>query len=162
MAFGLDKDKVTSFFNGFVVTVIACIVIGLVVGATFGAGVFVESFMPVSGWTRLMILAVAALGLVFVGILAMLVGKLGDKYGSRLVVTVGGLLLGLGYWGLSRMSAVGQQYLFYGIVVGIGLVGTLIPALSVVASRFVGRRGLVTAVVMAAVPAGAVIFPLSV
>jgi len=76
-----------------------------------------------------------------------------------MVMTVCGLLLGLGFILMSQVSDVFQLYLFYGILVGAGMSGSFVPLTSTVARWFFKRRGLMTGIVAAGSGIGALIGP---
>lgn len=141
-----------------------------VVGGAFGAilvmfgtfytfGVF---FKPVStefGWTRAATAGAFLFYAAFHGALFSVTGKLTDRFGPRLVTTVCGFFLGLGYILMSQVNALWQLYFFYGILVAIGMSGSLVPLLSTVARWFVKRQGLMAGIVTAGMGVGQVIFP---
>ena len=93
------------------------------------------------------------------GLLAIVMGGLTDKLGPRLVMTVCGICLGLGYYLMSQLEAIWQLYLFYGVIIGIGMSGGFIPLVSTVVRWFVDRRGVMTGIVAASTGAGALIGP---
>ncbi len=80
---------------------------------------------------------------------AIIMGRLNDKLGPRFVMTLCGCLLGAGYLLMAVIHNVWQLYLFYGIIVGLGMSGVFTSLLSTVARWFVKRRGLVAGVVSA-------------
>jgi len=86
-------------------------------------------------------------------------GKLTDRFGPRIVLTISGFLFGLGFLLMSRVSTIWQLYLFYGVVVGVGLSGGFVPPLSTVARWFVKRRGIMTGFVVAGIGVGTLIIP---
>jgi len=76
------------------------------------------------------------------------------------MVMVGcGLLLGLGYLLMPRIGAIWQLYLFYGVIIGMGMSGGVTPSLSSVARWFVKRRGLMTGITIAGIGTGTLITP---
>ena len=86
-------------------------------------------------------------------------GRLTDKFGPRPVVTVCGLVLGLGFLLMSRISAVWQLYLVYGVIVSIGTSGLWVPMISTVARWFVKRMGMMSGIVLAGGGLGMIIMP---
>ena len=50
---------------------------------------------------------------------------------------------------MSRINAVWQLYLFYGVIVGTGMGGSFVPLMSTVARWFIDKRGMVTGIVTA-------------
>ena len=114
----------------------------MVYGAQYSFGVFFKPLLAEFGWTRAVTSGVYSLYMVLQGFLGIIAGRLTDRFGSRLVVTVCGLFLGAGYLLMSQIGAVWQIYLFYGILASIGAAGGWVPLLSTVARWFVKGRGL--------------------
>ncbi len=88
-----------------------------------------------------------SLSWIMTGLLSIGVGRLNDRYGPRIVLTIGGLLLALGYLLMSILSTVWQLYLFLGIV-SISMTTVLVPLLSTVARWFTRMRSLMTGIVL--------------
>ena len=128
-------------------------------GVHFAFGVFFTPILTDFGWTRAMTSGAYSLCTIMSGLLAIVMGGLTDKLGPRLVMTVCGICLGLGYYLMSRLEALWQLYLFYGVIIGIGMSGGFIPLVSTVVRWFVDRRGVMTGIVAASTGAGALIGP---
>jgi len=86
-------------------------------------------------------------------------GRLNDRFGSRLVMTICGTFLAAGFLLMSQINTVWQLYLFYGVMIGIGMGGFYIPMVSTVARWFVKRRGMMTGIVVSGVSIGTLIAP---
>jgi len=80
--------------------------------------------------------------------------------GPRKILLVSGLILGCGYLLMSQLHAGWQLYVFYGIMIGIGLSSHDVVTLSTVARWFRKRRGLMTGVVKAGTGTGQFLIPL--
>jgi MFS family permease len=74
-------------------------------------------------------------------------------------MSVAGVSLGIGYILMSMVHAPWQLYLFYGLFVGVGMVGGFVPLMSTIARWFDRKRGLMTGVISAAIGVGAVTGP---
>jgi MFS family permease len=81
-------------------------------------------------------------------------GRLTDMFGPRVVLTICGFLIGLGYLLMSQVGAVWQLYLFYGVIIGSGMGGSWVPIVSTIARWFVKRRNLMTGIVLTGVSIG--------
>ena len=156
----LIETKKRRFFYGNTIVAAVFVILLLAVGITSSFGVYFRPFVIEFGWTRAMTLGAVSLGAILVGFLAMGAGRLSDSFGPRLVLTAGGLLLGIGYLVMSQIHAIWQQYLLYGMIMGIGLASTIIPSLSKIARWFVEVRGTMTGIVMAGIGTGALCTPL--
>jgi len=128
-------------------------------GTLYSFGVFFKPLLTEFGWTRAMTSSVFSLNMLLCGALAIVTGRLTDRIGPRPVITVGGFLLGLGYLLTSQIGSIGQLYLFYGVIIGIGMSGSYAPLVSTVARWFTRRRGLMTGIVVAGIGIGTVIIP---
>ena len=95
-----------------------------------------------------------SLGIFLEGFSGMFMGRICDRIGPRLVVSICGIMLGMGYMLMSQVSSVWHLYLFYGVVTGIGLSGTYVPIISTVSKWFNRRRGLMTGIVSSGMGAG--------
>ncbi len=93
------------------------------------------------------------------GLIAIATGRLTDRFGPRFVLTICGLLLGIGYLLMSKITAVWQLYLFYGIIIGTGMGGAFVPLASTVARWFEEKRGAMTGIIAAGIGIGAMVAP---
>lgn len=129
--------------------------------ATYGTrylfGVFLKPMLDDLGWTRAMTSGAFSLSATIQGFLAILMGLLNDKFGPRIVLTAGCLLVGIGYLLMSQIESIGQLYVFYGLVIGIGMSVVWIPLTSTVARWFTSTRSLMTGIVLTGTGIGALI-----
>jgi OFA family oxalate/formate antiporter-like MFS transporter len=76
------------------------------------------------GWSRAVTSGAFSLIMIVYGLSSILRGGLSDRYGPRMTIFCGGFLIGLGtflsYW----INSVWQLYLFYGLIMGIGMGGS--------------------------------------
>jgi MFS family permease len=132
--------------------------------ATFGTylafGVFFNSIVSEFGWSRGITSGAFSLSMVIQGSLAIVMGGLTDRLGPRKVLMFCGLLLGLGFFLMSRIYAVWQLYLFYGVIIGIGMSGIFVPLVSITARWFVRRRAMMAGIVVSGTSIATVIGPL--
>jgi MFS family permease len=87
-----------------------------------------------------------------------LAGRLSDRWSARVVVPIGGLLLGSGLVLSGQVTTPWQYYLAFGVLgaAGIGFIQT--PAMAIVNSWFSRSRGVAMGIVSAGASASAVIF----
>jgi MFS family permease len=128
-------------------------------GGYYAFGVFFKPVLNEFGWTKAMTSGAFSLASIMNGLLTVAAGRLTDKFGPRMVMTVCGLFLGLGFMLMSQMSNVFHLYLFYGISVGAGMSGSFIPLTSTVARWFFKRRSLMMGIVVAGTGIGALMGP---
>jgi MFS family permease len=149
----------SGFFYGYFVVGASLLIMATMWGVYYAFGVFFKPVLNEFGWTKAMTSGAFSLASMMNGLLAVAVGGLTDKFGPRMVMTVCGLFLGLGFMLMSQISNVFHLYLFYGIFVGAGMSGSFIPLTSTVARWFFKRRGLMTGIVAAGSGIGALIGP---
>jgi MFS family permease len=136
------------FFYGYVIVAAALFMAIVMWGARFSFGVFFSPVLEEFGWTRAATSGGFSLTWVFTGLLSIAVGRLNDKLGPRLIMTIAGFVVGLGYLLMSQLSNLWQLYLFYGLI-SIGMSAVLVPTLSTVARWFVKMRAFMTGIVLA-------------
>jgi MFS family permease len=147
------------FFYGYFVVGASVLIMSTMWGVYYAFGVFFKPVVNEFGWTKAMTSGAFSLASIINGFLAIAMGGLTDRFGPRTVMTLCGVLLGIGFFLMSKMGAVWHLYLFYGILVGAGMSGAFIPLLSTVARWFVKRRGVMTGIVAAGSGVGALIGP---
>jgi len=146
-------------FYGYFIVGLSFIILMMMWGSYYSFGVFFKPLLAEFGWTRAMVSGATSLAMLISGLIAVAMGSLTDRFGPRLVLTVCGLSLGIGYFLMSKVTAAWQLYLFYGIIIGIGMGGAFIPLVSTVARWFVKKRGAMTGIIVAGVGIGAMFAP---
>ncbi|MDG1432057.1 MAG: MFS transporter [Paracoccaceae bacterium] len=131
-----------------------------VIGALFSLGLYVKVFEVEFGWSRTMISGANALAFLMMGILAVGMGRLSDRFGPRRVLIVTGILFGIGLAALSQISAPWHFYAIMATFIAIGLGAHDVVTLSTIARWFDKRRGLMTAVAKVGTASGQMAFPL--
>jgi MFS family permease len=130
------------------------------IGTYFSYGVLFNPLIAEFGWSRVSISGAASLAFLLMGFLGIGVGRLNDRFGPRTLMTVSGVFFSLGYLLMSRLEAIWQLYLFFGIIFGIGLSTVDVIALTTIARWFVRKRGIVTGIVKVGTGAGQMTIPL--
>ncbi len=123
-------------------------------------GVFFNQMLAESKWPRETISGAFSLAQLVIGICAIFLGSLNDRFGPRIIMTVGGILAGSGFILISQVNSVWQLYLFEGVIAGIGLSGTDVVLLSTVARWFVKRRGIMSGIVKVGTGIGILVMPI--
>jgi MFS family permease len=147
------------FFYGYVIVGASLLIMSIMWGGYYAFGVFFKPLLNEFGWTKAITSGAFSLASILNGLLNIATGKLTDKFGPRMVMTVCGLFLGLGFMLMSQIRDIFHLYLFYGIFIGAGMSGSFIPLTSTVARWFLKRRGLMTGIVTAGTGIGALIGP---
>ena len=153
------RPKPPRFFYGYIVVITAFIIMVLSWGLYIVFGVFFTPLLAEFGWTRAVTSGAYSLSSILHGVLGIAMGGLTDRFGPRIVVTFCGFFLGLGYLLMSQVNSVWQLYLFYGVIIGIGMSGLWVPLLTTVARWFVGKRSMMTGIVISGLTIGQLIAP---
>lgn len=128
--------------------------------AVAGFGVFLKPLTEEFGWERGALSGAFSLGALSTGILALIAGRLSDRYGPRIFVTIAGLLLGSGFLLMSQISSLWQVYLVWGLLIGVGLGCSVTPVISTIPRWFSKKRGIALAVTVSGFNFGATVGPI--
>jgi len=153
-------DNKNKLFYGYIVVAAALLIVIIAHGAQYTFGIFFNPILTEFGWTKAVTSGAFSLYLVLWGVLGIFVGRLNDSFGPRIVMTVCGFFLGLGYLLMSQVSAIWQLYLFYGVIIAIGMSGAWVPLISTVPRWFVKRRGMMTGIVTSGSGIGTILLSL--
>jgi MFS family permease len=155
----MNQSPKGKFFYGYVIAA-ACFGIQAVgIGTYFSYGVLFNPLISEFGWSRASVAGASSVAFLLMGFLGIAVGRINDRIGPRQLMTVTAIFFGLGYLLMSRLDAIWQLYLFFGIVFGIGLSSIDVIALSTIARWFAKRRGFMTGIVKVGTGAGQMIIP---
>jgi len=137
------------FFYGWVVLAAAFVIITMSIGTLFTLGVFLKPIEDSMGWSRSGIGAIGLFNWIVMGAGGVVSGFVSDRLGTRRVVLVGAVLLGLGLVLSSHVQQVWQLYVTFGLLVGAGVSTFYVPLTVLAIKWFEGRRGMAAAVVSA-------------
>lgn len=133
-------------YYGWIVVAAAFSVLFLSYGIQFSYGVFVKDMADDLDWTRTQTAWPYAVYVFVYSALSSATGSATDRWGPRLVVGSGALLLGLG-WGLSSVATEPWHlYLTMGIVAAVGMSVTWVPCNATVVRWFTRLRGTAVAI----------------
>jgi len=149
----------SGIFYGYTVVAAALCIMVVIYSTRFSYGVFFKPMLTEFGWTRALTSGALSISLFIQGFLAIIMGGLSDRLGPRLVLTLCGLLVGLGYLLMSQIGAAWQLYLWYGLIIAPGMSGVWIPLLSTIARWFVARRSTMTGIVAIGTGIGVLVGP---
>jgi len=143
------------------VMVVISLSILIVIGLQFHCfGVFMKPMIADLGWDRAALSVGYAVMIIVAGPFGIVAGGLSDKYGPRLLVTIGGLATGAGFILTSLIDSLWHMYLIWGFLIGIGSVLCLLPIMAIVPKWFMKKRGIATGIVMAGLGVGGIVSPL--
>jgi len=151
------KDREARFFYGYIIVASAFLILVLTIGINLTFGVFLPALLDKFSWTRAIASGAFSLNYALTGLIGIVAGKMNDHYGPRIIITVCGVLLGLGYLLMSQANTLWHLYLFYGVIVGIGMSISQTPLPSTIARWFVKRRGMMTGIAVTGIGVGQLI-----
>jgi MFS family permease len=155
----MGKDPKGKYQYGHVIAATCFGIQAIGIGTYFSYGVLFNPMIDEFGWSRASISGAASLAFFMWGFFGIGVGRLNDRFAPRALMTVSGVFFGLGYFLMSRLEAIWQLYLFFGIIFGIGLSTIDVIALTTIARWFVRKRGIVTGIVKVGTGAGQMVIP---
>ncbi|MBN2077200.1 MAG: MFS transporter [Dehalococcoidales bacterium] len=149
------------FFYGYVIVALGLFINMVLGGTLYTFSVFFEPLSTEFGWTRAATSGAFSLYMILHGILYIFTGRMNDKLGPRIVMSLCGLLMGLGYMMMALTGEIWHIYLIYGVIIAIGMSGGYVPLTSTVTRWFTGnkKRGLMVGISVAGVGLGTMIFP---
>ena len=152
--------KVPFFYGWLIVPMAGLALFSSGPGQTYVASVFMGPILEEFGWSKTLFSALYTAGSLTAAALMFLIGRLIDRFGVRIVLTAGGILLGGAALWMTTVNHPAQLY------VGIALLRTLgqgtlpLAATTMVAFWFVRRRGRATAIASLGGAASQAVFPL--
>lgn len=118
-------------------------------GAMFSLAVFLGPMTAATGWSRAAISSAMTLDFLVMGVAGFGWGAISDRFGVRVVVLAGAVLLGAGLALASRATSVLTFQLGYGVLVGLAAGAFFAPLIAAVTAWFETRRGLAVSLVSA-------------
>jgi MFS family permease len=119
------------------------------IGAMFSLAVFLEPMAVATGWSRAGISSAMTLNFIVLGLGGFGWGAASDRFGTRIVVLIGAMLLGLALVLASRAQSLIQFQLVYGILVGAAASAFFAPMIAAATAWFESNRSLAVSLVSA-------------
>ena len=120
-------------------------------GVVFALAVLLQPMSTATGWSRAGLSSAMTLAFLSLGFAGFGWGVLSDRYGPRVVVLAGSLLLGLACLLASRAGSLLQFQLAYGVLMGVAVASFFAPVIAATAASFERRRSLAISLVSAGV-----------
>jgi len=160
-AVAISAENKSRLFYGFVIAIASFFVLFSAYGVRFAYGVF---FKPMAGELDMNAATTSAaysISFVMEGVFSLVSGGLADRFGPRIVLSLSSILVAAGYCLMPLVQSPWQLYLFYGIILGIGMGAMFVPIVSMTARWFDARRNLMTGLVSSGAGAGMLVIPSS-
>ena len=142
-------NKTSSFDYGWVVVAAGALMTCIGFGSMLSLAVFLQPISDAMGWSHAGVSAAATLDFLFMAAAAFFWGTLSDRFGARIVVLSGSVLLGLGLVTASRAQSLWQFQLLFGGLIGIAVGSFYAPMMAVASAWIVKHRSLAVALVSA-------------
>lgn len=157
----MNNRNSARIFYGFIVAIAAFFVLFSAYGVRFAYGVF---FKPMAGELQMNAATTSAaysISFFMEGVFSLISGGLADRFGPRIVLSLSSILVAAGYCLMPLVHSPWQLYLFYGVILGIGMGAMFVPLVSMTARWFNARRNLMTGLVSSGAGAGMLVVPSS-
>jgi MFS family permease len=126
----------------------------------YSYGVFLPAICTEYGWSRAVVGGAVSVTMLAFGLPSPIIGASIARFGPRVNIVFGNLLVVVGLAGMSIMREVWHLYLFYGILVGLGGgFGTYMALTTVVNNWFIRKRSLGMGLLISSGGLGGFAFP---
>lgn len=133
-------------YYGWIIVAAGALMGCVAIGSVFSLAVFLRPMSDATGWSLVGVSSAMTIVFLAMGLASFGWGALTDRFGPRIVVLSGGVLLGLGLWLASRSESLLEFQLIYGLV-GASAGAVFIPATATVTGWFDKNRSLAVAMI---------------
>jgi len=144
---------------GWVMVIMAACIMAVQAPVFYAFGIFLVPLTAEFNWERGALSGAFSMAMLLSGLFSIISGRLSDKYGPRILVTIGGLSLGVGFLLMSQINSLWQAYLVWGLFMGIGSSCCWIPIVSTIPRWFTKKRGIAIGIAVAGPGLGGIISP---
>jgi MFS family permease len=137
------------FDYGWVVVAVGALMTCVGFGTMMSLAVFLQPISESMGWSHAGISGAATLDFLGMAVAAFFWGTMSDRFGTRIVVLAGSILLGIGLIAASQAQSLWQFQLFFGVVIGIAAGSFYAPMMAVASAWIEKQRSLAVALVSA-------------
>jgi predicted MFS family arabinose efflux permease len=150
------SKRIGGIFYGWVI-VAACFFAVMANAILLSFGVFYKPLITQFGWRAADVaLAPSILSVVYL-VMVLPVSWVYQKVSIKVVVLVGGILMGLGLALSSTITSLWQLYLFYGIIAGVGSSTIWVPFTSAIMNWFDHKRGIAMGIALSGYGLGSLV-----
>ncbi|MER8373111.1 MFS transporter [Mesorhizobium sp. M1406] len=119
------------------------------IGTMFSLAIFLEPMAIDTNWSRAGISSAMTLNFLVMGLGGFAWGAISDRFGARIVVTIGAVLLGSALVLASRAGSLLSFQITYGVLVGLAASAFFAPMIALTSGWFDTNRGLAVSLVSA-------------
>ena len=148
----------SSVYYGWVIVGVSALANAMAWSVRSTFALFYVALLDEFGWQRGEAAVGYALSWLLMLMFGPLAGRLYDRWGPRVVVPMGGLLLGVALVLTSRVQSLWQYYVSFGVLGAAGIACIMIPAIAVISRWFNQSRGMALGIISAGSSSSAVLF----
>ena len=134
---------------GWVIVAAGALMTCVSMGSMFSLAVFLQPMSADNGWSRTGISTAMTISFLAMAVASFLWGALSDRFGPRIVVLCGSLMLGLGLVLASDASSLVEFQLLFGLFIGAAAGAFYAPMMALASAWFDQNRSLAVALVSA-------------
>ncbi len=149
----------SSGFRSWMVLTAGFFLVFVLYGTYYSFAVFLKPLLLDLKWSRAQTTGAISVYMIVHGASSIAMGWLCDRFGPRLVVAVNVIIVAIGYGLTSSITEIWQLYIYFGLMIGIGMGAAFVPPITTVAKWFTNRRGLALGIVAAGVGVGQMVIP---
>jgi MFS family permease len=149
---------VRGIFYGWVITGLSATANTLAWSVRSTFALFYVALLHEFGWGRAETALGYSLSWLLLLLFSPLAGRLNDRFGPRVVVPVGGVLLSVGLALTGRVQALWHYYVAFGVLVAAGIACIMMPAAAVISQWFIRSRGAAMGIISAGSSLSAFLF----
>ena len=132
-----------------VIVAVGALMTCVAIGAMFSLAIYLQPMSAATGWSRTGISSAMTLDFLVMGVAGFGWGALSDRFGPRIVVLAGAVLLGLALVLASRATSLLAFQLTYGLLVGLAAGAFFAPMIAAATGWFTDNRSLAVSLVSA-------------
>lgn len=141
--------------NPWIVVWLCFAVLSIVMSARQIVAIMTDDWTKTLGWSKTFIGSGQSVALVMIAIVAPIAGNLADRYGARIMLTVGLLIVALGLLLFAAFPVAALYIVGYGLIGGVGFATANMHLISTaIAKLFSEQRGLATGIANSGATAG--------
>ncbi|MFC1867679.1 MFS transporter [Thermodesulfobacteriota bacterium] len=151
-------DNRHRFYYGWVIVAVSFFTLFFSIGTRHSFGVYYIAILREYGWGRAETAGAFSLAMLTHALFAPVTGILVDRLGPRRLFPGGALFLFIGLLAASRISNIWHLYLFFGVLVAIGINSmSYAPHMSIIPRWFIRRKGLASGLMASGMGLGTLI-----
>jgi Sugar phosphate permease len=143
-----------NLFYGWWIVAAAWVLMFLSYGIRYSFGIYLEPLCLDFDWTTATVSGFFSIYMAIYSVAALAMGTLTDKYGPRLICTIGVLFVGIGLISTTWTQSLWQLYLSLGLLVGMGASTMYTPVNATVSKFFTKKRSLALGTAMTGISFG--------